>query len=95
MYNTHTHTRVCIYISIYINKFWVDYRIFPICACAKYHFLTQLPNALAQCYLQRASAMLLTMYSALARCQFALAQWYLQRASAMLPTMYNALARCH
>ena len=46
--------------------------------CAIYHFLTQLTNALAQCYLQRASAILLTMYNALARCHFALARCYLQ-----------------
>ena len=45
-----------------------DYPIFPICTCAIYHFLKQLSNALAQCYLQRASTMLLTLYNALARC---------------------------
>ena len=44
-----------------------------------YHFLTQLPNALAQCYLQRASDV----------------TYNVQRASAMLLAMYNALARCH
>ena len=68
---------------------------FPICACAIYHFLTQLPNALAQCYLQRPSAMLLTMYKALARCYLQRASALSLRASAMLLTIYNALARCH
>ena len=72
---------------------------FPICACAIYHFLTQLPNALAQCYLQRASAMLLTMYNALARCHFALARCYVtynvQRASVLSLILYMALSGHH
>ena len=63
MYNTHTHThthtRACVYIYfyrlcyfflLYINK--LGGGGYPICACAIQHFLTQLSNALAECYLQ-------------------------------------------
>ena len=88
---TRTHVRVCIFISIDINTLWGDYPIFPICACAIDHVLTDLPNAHAQCFLQRASAMLLTMYNALACCHFALAHCNLQRRA----RCHYALAWCY
>ena len=75
-----THVRVYISIHVYINKFGGDYPIFPICACAiyMYHFLTQLPNALARCYLQCTPRQRNVTYNALVRCHFALARCYLQ-----------------
>ena len=67
-----------------LQKFCPEKKI--IIHVARFHLLLLLnkieglPNALPQCYLQRASAMLLKMYNALARGN-------LQRASAMLLTM--------
>ena len=59
--------RILAIIIFFLDKISVTPSIL-ICACAIYHFFTQRLNALAQCYLQRASTMLLTMYNALARC---------------------------
>ena len=60
--------------------------VFPICACAIYYFLTQLPNArsrchfaLARCYLQHAKAMLLVtqrcVVNFVARTPFRFCNW--------------------